>query len=723
VADYSPYVPGYMAARSVWDQGIVPFAKKAQAYIKGAAEIPPTVGKYISESVPRSGPMGIPTTSDVLQGIASMGLDARSMAGEMGEYAKENPIEMALSMAPYTGNAIAMMDAENLMAQALAAEEAGDDEKASNLRQLATFSFLTGSIPGIPSRAGIRAWQGSPHKFDVMSSKHIGTGEGAQAYGHGLYLAESKTVGEGYQKQLAEHKVEFDGKPVSTYADEKVLAKELGVSVDEAQGIRSLAISAFADPRKRGIEGAIADKRMLLESLRDADRTGARAVVIANLDQEIFEAQRAVSAGEKYVGKLSDAKGHLYNVDLKVAPDELLDWDAPLSSQSESVQKALAPYAKAYDNPEAALRDFLDTDYAKSFPDVQDVKWAKTILNDPNYDIAIDGADWLEHQLRIKQGSSFYNLLGSKTAGSMYERMSTSLGSAEAASARLRELGVPGIRYYDAGSRAAGEGTRNFVIFDDSLIDIRTRNGEALTPVERKIAVEEMTPQTADPAGPRTPQEVDEALESLERANINRARRIEETGQGYVPSKDAPLPEGRRGDPYDPELDVLERQRRLEQATTGSVKMLDEADVNQPIDKIPFIHNTEPNPALQNIKKQELYGTHIEPTGQYVSPVSESYLAELSTNNPAHLLTGVKTFENPLVIKFGGSYDASDNWKQVLHRQYGNKSGMDLNNAIRADGYDGIVTVDEKGNLSEIVDLTVGKGNVDLKAAGGIVTL
>ena len=39
------------------------------------------------------------------------------------------------------------------------------------------------------------------------------------------------------------------------------------------------------------------------------------------------------------------------------------------------------------------------------------------------------------------------------------------------------------------------------------------------------------------------------------------------------------------------------------------------------------------------------------------------------------------------------------------------------------DGYDGIVTVDEKGNLSEIVDLTVGKGNVDLKAAGGIVTL
>lgn len=151
----------------------------------------------------------------------------------------------------------------------------------------------------------------------------------------------------------------------------------------------------------------------------------------------------------------------------------------------------------------------------------------------------------------------------------------------------------------------------------------------------------------------------------------------------------------------------------------------DEAVVNQPIDRIPFVHNAEPNPALQNIRKQELYGTHIEPAGQYVSSISESRLAELSTNNPANFLTGVKTFENPLVIRFGGSYDDPDNWKQVLHQRYGNKAGMDLNEAIRSDGYDGIVTVDENGNLSEIVDLAVGKGNVDLKGVplnrGGII--
>ena len=38
------------------------------------------------------------------------------------------------------------------------------------------------------------AYHGSPHKFDKFKTEAIGTGEGAQAYGHGLYLAESPDV-------------------------------------------------------------------------------------------------------------------------------------------------------------------------------------------------------------------------------------------------------------------------------------------------------------------------------------------------------------------------------------------------------------------------------------------------------------------------------------------------------------------------------------------------
>ena len=49
---------------------------------------------------------------------------------------------------------------------------------------------------------GMTAWHGSPHKFDKFSLDKIGTGEGAQAYGHGLYLAESPKVAGEYAQKL-----------------------------------------------------------------------------------------------------------------------------------------------------------------------------------------------------------------------------------------------------------------------------------------------------------------------------------------------------------------------------------------------------------------------------------------------------------------------------------------------------------------------------------------
>ena len=43
---------------------------------------------------------------------------------------------------------------------------------------------------------GIKAYHGSPHDFDRFDLSKIGTGEGAQAYGHGLYFAENEGVAE-----------------------------------------------------------------------------------------------------------------------------------------------------------------------------------------------------------------------------------------------------------------------------------------------------------------------------------------------------------------------------------------------------------------------------------------------------------------------------------------------------------------------------------------------
>ena len=79
------------------------------------------------------------------------------------------------------------------------AYRSGDD------RQLA-MSLMPGPAKGLTqeAKAGIRAYHGSPHDFDRFDMSKIGTGEGAQAYGHGLYFAENERGGEKLQGRSVE---------------------------------------------------------------------------------------------------------------------------------------------------------------------------------------------------------------------------------------------------------------------------------------------------------------------------------------------------------------------------------------------------------------------------------------------------------------------------------------------------------------------------------------
>jgi hypothetical protein len=71
---------------------------------------------------------------------------------------------------------------------------------------------------------------------------------------------------------------------------------------------------------------------------------------------------------------------------------------------------------------------------------------------------------------------------------SLYYQITTKFGGGaplsneaqEAASKHLKELGIPGIKYFDGNSRKAGKGTRNFVVFDENDMQVLTRNGEDL---------------------------------------------------------------------------------------------------------------------------------------------------------------------------------------------------------------------------------------------------
>jgi hypothetical protein len=60
-------------------------------------------------------------------------------------------------------------------------------------RQPFTSEQIQSAIPYITGAAPI-AYHGSPHQFEKFSMEKIGTGEGAQSYGHGLYFAENPEV-------------------------------------------------------------------------------------------------------------------------------------------------------------------------------------------------------------------------------------------------------------------------------------------------------------------------------------------------------------------------------------------------------------------------------------------------------------------------------------------------------------------------------------------------
>ncbi|MDE2106377.1 MAG: hypothetical protein KGL39_54680, partial [Patescibacteria group bacterium] len=66
--------------------------------------------------------------------------------------------------------------------------------------------FREGGLTAEEAKAGIEVYHGSPYEFEAFDTGKIGTGEGAQSYGYGHYLAEHPDVAGEYAKKLSEDK-------------------------------------------------------------------------------------------------------------------------------------------------------------------------------------------------------------------------------------------------------------------------------------------------------------------------------------------------------------------------------------------------------------------------------------------------------------------------------------------------------------------------------------
>jgi len=165
----------------------------------------------------------------------------------------------------------------------------------------------------------IRAYHGSPHKFDKFDAAKIGTGEGAQAYGHGLYFAGNEDVARGYRDRLS-------GTPrLQPYVEDR----PVDISTPAGQSILNIERDARFygfDPARKQSEQVLGN--LLKQSTEDPDRSRQLS--------EALEIVRNLQPDRFRVGEVSP--GHMYQVRIGARPEQLLDWDKPLYQQNPTIQ-------------------------------------------------------------------------------------------------------------------------------------------------------------------------------------------------------------------------------------------------------------------------------------------------------------------------------------------------------------------------------------------------
>lgn len=290
----------------------------------------------------------------------------------------------------YSNAARGLLDAFTLPGRAMAGEQVTPQQAMEMAMNVTAPGVATARYtPGLLNMPMV--YHGTPHRFEPtpdnplgeFRASQIGTGEGAQAYGHGVYVAESPEVAEGYKKALQTTQTLVNGKPIGP--DDPIYEAAIKISnmghKKAFEDAVKTAESGFLTPEGKSSQLRLAEQ---IKSLKGA--------------------------------KISkEESGSLYTADL---PDEMvdrmLDWDKPLSEQPEAVQKALKT----------------------AWPDIEEYS--------------------------AKSGEKLYQELSMPTFKST---PTSGMNRAEAA-AWLRQAGIPGIKYLDAGSRGdKAKSTRNFVLF------------------------------------------------------------------------------------------------------------------------------------------------------------------------------------------------------------------------------------------------------------------
>ena len=312
-------------------------------------------------------------------------------------------------------------------------------------------SLLSGATGAVPRGAvlGANVFHGGPHRFapepDFPHGRprldKVGTGEGAQAYGYGFYSADAPGVANVYRDAL---------RPMTSVEDLSVggipiYKKGVPVNYSPTQFTNTPKIGDYV--RAKVQEDLLINERKLADAFDkqgvDGVRQFAKEIILEELDDALDNWPESVPHLKRIIKNIDDeaqnsvvfkkGESHLYKLDIPDADvAKYLDYDKPLSEQPKEI------------------RD----------------KFARAMLGERVFDDPI-----LKDLFADGVPNEYMGLFEKSSGAQAYRTLAGKLGSEQAASEALRKIGIPGLKYFDQDSRAGGEGTRNYVTWDQDVLD------------------------------------------------------------------------------------------------------------------------------------------------------------------------------------------------------------------------------------------------------------
>mgnify|MGYP003647098145 CR=1 FL=1 len=285
------------------------------------------------------------------------------------------------------------------------------------------------SQEGPTTTTKIKAYHGSPHEFDIFDSSKIGTGEGAQNFGHGLYFGGEPEVGENYKAMAKLRPSPLPPEKGSLAYDmemEHGYGEYLPDEVDEL--IRS-EIDPYAIETFTNSSGT----KTFYEF---EDGSGYE------FDSELMT---LTPSGER--------NGYLYEVELDVKPEELIDHDVPIGEQPDSLKDKIKNLTKELIPTKADAEEI--SNYLKDYP-------TDSVLFKPDVEggMFVDQLEWLLSHRAGKDEP--YELTRKRVP--------------REAAKLLSKHGIKGLKYKPGRFLPTGKipetAKPNYVIYDDNLVNI-----------------------------------------------------------------------------------------------------------------------------------------------------------------------------------------------------------------------------------------------------------